>query len=129
MKKAIIISVVILAVMSTSTLFAAEVKPGVVCSAIVDRACDGIATEFPADVGKVYAHTRILGIEGGGSVTHRWMFKDKVMAETKLNIGGPDWRTWSSKNIDPFWSGDWKVEIVNNSDSAVMDILEFKIEE
>jgi len=129
MKMAVVALIVLCLLLGVSTSFAAEVNPGVVCSAIVDRACDGIATEFPADVGKVYAHTRILGIEGGGSVTHRWMFKDKVMAETKLNIGGPDWRTWSSKNIDPFWSGDWKVEIVNNSDSAVMDILEFKITE
>jgi len=110
MKKAIIVSVVILAVMSTSTLFAAEVNPGMLCTAIVDRACDGIGSTFPTDVGKVYVHTRILGIESGGSVTHRWIFKDKVMAETKLNIGGSDWRTWSSKNIDPFWSGDWKVD-------------------
>jgi len=129
MEKAIIFSVVILAVMSTSTLFAAEVNPGMLCTAIVDRACDSIGSTFPTDVRKVYVHTRILGIESGGSVTHRWIYKDKIMAETKLNIGGPDWRTWSSKNIDPFWSGDWKVEIVNNSDGAVMDILEFRIEE
>ncbi|MDF1536199.1 MAG: DUF2914 domain-containing protein [bacterium] len=133
MKKLAIVAMVfsgfLSGVLMVSPVSAATVQPGVVCSAIVDRACDGIDTMFPADVGRVYAHTRIVGMEGGGSVTHRWIYKGKVMAETSLKIGGPDWRTWSSKAIDPFWSGDWKVEIVDNSDGAVMDILEFLIKE
>jgi len=129
MKVAVLGAILLGLLIGASNLFAAEVNPGVLCTAIVDRACDGIGSSFPADVGKVYAHTRILGLEDGGSVIHRWIFKSKVMVETKLNIGGPDWRTWSSKSIDPFWSGDWKVEVVNDSDGAVMDILEFVITE
>ena len=68
-------------------------------------------------------------MEGGGSITHRWIYKGKTMAEPTLKIGGPDWRTWSSKNIDSLWSGDWKVEVVDNSDSSVIDTLEFMIKE
>jgi hypothetical protein len=129
MIRAVFFSVIVGFLLMTSPASAAEVSPGMVCSAIVDRACDGIASTFPANVGKLYAHTRIVGMEGGGSITHRWVYKGKVMAEPSLNIGGPDWRTWSSKNIDQFWSGDWKVEIVDNSDGSVMDILEFVIQE
>ena len=129
MRKAICIIFILSLTLVASTAQAAEVSPGMVCSAIVDRACDGIASSFASDVGKLYTHTRIVGMDDGGSITHRWVYKGKVMAETSLKIGGPDWRTWSSKNIDQFWTGDWKVEIVNNSDGAVMDILEFVIQE
>ena len=116
-------------IFGASNLFAASVDPGVICTAVVDRACEDVSDSFPSAVGKVYAHTRILGMDEGGSVTHRWIFKGQVMAEPKLNVGGPNWRTWSSKNIDPLWSGDWKVEVVNNDDDSVIDILEFTITE
>ena len=110
-------------------LFAASVDSVAVCTAVVDRTCEGASDSFPSNVGKVFAYTRIMGMDEGGSVTHRWIFKGQVMAETKLNVGGPNWRTWSSKNIDPLWSGAWKVEIVNNADNSVMDILEFTVTE
>lgn len=129
MRMAILTAIIIGLVFGATQLFAAEVDPGVVCTEVVDRACEGVSDSFPSDVGKVYAHTRILGMDDGGSVTHRWIYKDTVMAEPKLNVGGPNWRTWTSKNIDPLWSGDWKVEVVNNADDSVMDILEFVIME
>ena len=129
MKMAILAAILLGLLFGATKLFAAGVDPGVLCTAVVDRTCEDISETFPASVGKIYAHTRILGMDEGGSVTHRWIYKGQVMAEPRLNIGGPNWRTWSSKNIDPLWSGDWKVDIVNNADNSVMDILEFTITE
>jgi hypothetical protein len=126
----IILAAILLGLVFGATqLFAAEVDPGLLCTAVADRTCEGVSETFPSSAGKIYAYTRILGMDEGDSVTHRWIYKGQVMAEPKLNIGGPDWRTWSSKNIDPLWSGEWKVEIVNNADGSVMDILEFVITE
>ena len=129
MKVAVLGAILLGLVFGATHLFAAAVDPGVICTAVVDRACEGASDTFSSSVGKVYAHTRILGMDEGGSITHRWIYKDTVMAEPKLNVGGPNWRTWSSKNIDTLWSGAWKVEVVNNDDDSVMDILEFVITE
>jgi hypothetical protein len=129
MKHAAVILVAIGFVLFSCSVFAAEVETGQICTAVVERACEGAGTAFPADVGKVYAFTRVLGMDSGSSITHRWIFRDRNMAEVELDIGGPDWRTWSSKKIDSLWSGDWRVEIVDNSDSSVIDIMEFSIEQ
>ena len=129
MRMAVLGAILLGLIVGASNLFAAGVDPGVLCTAIEDRACEDTSDTFSSSVGKVYAHTRILGMDEGGSITHRWIFKGQVMAEPRLNVSGPNWRTWSSKNIDPLWSGDWKVEVVNNSDNSVMDILEFTITE
>jgi hypothetical protein len=129
MRMIVLAGILIGLVLGATQLFAAGVDPGVVCTAVVDRGCEGVSDSFPSSVGKVYAHTRILGMDDGGSVTHRWIYKGQVMAEPRLNVGGPNWRTWSSKNIDPLWSGDWKVEVVDNNDDSVMDILEFTVTE
>ena len=129
MRMTILAAILLGLIFGATQLFAAGVDPGVLCTAVVDRACEDVGDSFPSSVGKVYAHTRILGMDDGGSVTHRWIYKGQVMAEPRLNVGGPNWRTWSSKNIDPLWSGDWKVEVVDNSDDSVMDILEFTVTE
>jgi hypothetical protein len=127
MKMAVTATIVLCLILGATSLFAASVDPAVLCTAVVDRACEGVETMFPAGVGKVYAHTTIL--DHKGSVTHRWIFKSKVMAEVELKVNGTPWRTWSAKTIDPLWSGEWKVEVVNNEDDSVMEILEFTITE
>jgi len=127
MRMAILGAILLGLVFGATQLFAASVETASICTAVVDRACEGAGDSFPSDVGKIYAHTTILDLEG--AVTHRWIYKGQVMAEINLNVGGTPWRTWSSKTIDPLWSGDWKVEIVNNADDSVMDILEFVITE
>jgi len=129
MKKAVIVLVAIMGVLVSSAVLAAGVQKGVICTGVVDRVCEGVDTAFPADVGKVFAHTHIVGMDAGGSIIHRWIFKGQTMAEVTLSIGGLDWRTWSSKNIDPLWTGDWKVEVVDRSDGSVMETLEFTIGE
>ena len=129
MKKAVLVSAVYLGLFFVSGALAAGVQTGVLCTGIVDKACQGVDTVFPAYVGKVYAHTRIVGMEAGGSVVHRWIYKGQTMAEVTLDVGGPDWRTWSSKTIDPLWSGQWKVQIIDGIDGSVMETLEFTVGE
>ena len=49
----------------------------------------------------------------GQTVKHRWEYGDQVMAEVEFEIGGPRWRVYSSKNLQPGWTGDWKVSVVD----------------
>jgi hypothetical protein len=95
---------------------------------MVDHEPEGVASEFPSDVGQVNCFTHVMGMDNG-SVTHKWIYKKKVMAEVQLKVGGSSWRTWSRKTIDPIWSGDWKVEVVDDSDGTILKTIEFVVSE
>lgn len=49
----------------------------------------------------------------GQTIIDRWEYKGKVMAEVKFNVGGPRWRAYSSKKLDPSWLGEWKVSVID----------------
>ncbi|MFQ5780128.1 MAG: DUF2914 domain-containing protein [Nitrospiria bacterium] len=75
-------------------------------------------TTLTNDVRKIYYFTEIREL-AGQTVTHRWEYNGKVMAETSFNIGGPLWRIWSSKNLLPGWVGEWKVSVVDAAGNIV----------
>ncbi len=83
-------------------------------TAISEREPVDQITEIGNDVGRVYYFTELQGM-AGQTVTHRWSYNDAVMAEVQLQIGGPRWRVWSSKNLVPEWVGDWSVAVVNEA--------------
>jgi hypothetical protein len=49
------------------------------------------------------------------------------MAAVELNVGGSPWRTWSSKTIDPSWTGAWTVEI-KDAQGTILQTLNFQIQ-
>ncbi len=51
----------------------------------------------------------------GQTITHRWVYKGKVMAEVKFQVGGPRWRVYSRKTLDPAWLGEWQASVVDAS--------------
>ena len=51
----------------------------------------------------------------GQTVTHRWVYEGKVMAEVKFQVGGPRWRVYSRKTLDPAWLGEWQASVVDAS--------------
>ncbi len=57
----------------------------------------------------------------GQTATHRWEFNGNVMAETKFAIAGPRWRVWSSKNLLPTWTGEWKVSVLNGVGEVISE--------
>ena len=77
-----------------------------------------------AGIDKVYFFTRVTDL-AGKQIMHRWLFDDQVMAEVVLNVGGDDWRTYSSKRIVAAWSGDWKVEVL--ADGEVIHSYPFSV--
>ena len=65
---------------------------------IEDRVPINIVEEAGNSLGKIYFFTNIRNLEGE-RITHRWIYKDKVMADVSFDINGPRWRVWSSKNL------------------------------
>lgn len=104
-----------------------SVDEAAIALGIEDRTPVGSSESFSADVGKVYCYTRISGGQTGDYVRHVWYYEDREMAQVELSIGTPLFRTYSSKNILPSWTGQWKVEIVA-LDGTVLDTLSFTIE-
>lgn len=68
-------------------------------------------TNLTNETNKVYYFTELDNMQGQ-TVTHRWEYNGKVMAEVPFEIGGPRWRVFSSKNLLPEWTGEWKVSVV-----------------
>jgi hypothetical protein len=50
----------------------------------------------------------------GHTVTHQWMFNDKVMFEKSFEVGGARWRVWTSKTLIPSWTGTWTVNVLDD---------------
>lgn len=82
-----------------------------VASDVVDRTPVGESNSFPVDVGTVWCWTRIMDAEPGTIIEHVWLRSGEEMARVPLRIGGPSWRTYSSKTIPPEWSGHWRVSV------------------
>jgi hypothetical protein len=49
----------------------------------------------------------------GQTVTHQWMFGDKVMFEKTFEVKAARWRVWTSKTLIPAWSGTWMVNVLD----------------
>jgi hypothetical protein len=57
----------------------------------------------------------------GQTAIHRWEHDGKVVAEVEFNVKGPRWRVWSSKNLTPQNTGDWKVSVVNAAGEVISE--------
>ena len=66
------------------------------------------------DDSKVYYFTELRDM-AGQTVTHRWEHDGKVMAEVPFTVNGARWRVFSSKNLEPSWTGEWKVSVVDEA--------------
>ena len=103
------------------------ISEAAIATAIEDLVPQGVSETFQSDVGKLYAFTRVSGAEGEEIIKHMWFYKDKLMTEIQLSVKSASWRTYSSKKILPQWTGQWKVEILDE-DGRVLKTLQFMIE-
>jgi hypothetical protein len=95
----------------------AEVRLG---TGVENREPVGVAEAFPADVGQIYAWTRITGA-ANTTVEHVWRFGEHEFV-VPLTIGGSPWRTWSIKTIPPEWDGEWTFEVRDASGNVVSSV-------
>ncbi|KZN52300.1 DUF2914 domain-containing protein [Pseudoalteromonas luteoviolacea] len=60
---------------------------------------------------KLFFFTEIKGLQGE-VVQHLWFHQDQLMADITLPVSTPRYRTYSSKNIMPSQTGEWRVEVI-----------------
>jgi len=72
----------------------------------------------PDSYNSISFFTELNGMTGE-TVTHQWMFDDRVMFEKSFEVGGDRWRVWTSKTLLPDWTGTWTVKVLNEDGSIL----------
>ncbi|MFW2132479.1 DUF2914 domain-containing protein [Ectothiorhodospira haloalkaliphila] len=103
-----------------------QVSRGQFTSGIDNREPVDNLTRVDADTEQVYFFSEIMDHEGG-EIIHRWRYRDdQEMGDIHFDVGGPRWRIWSIKTLDPAWTGPWHVEVVTQ-DGEVLDTYRFEL--
>jgi len=87
-------------------------------SGVRDREPMDKLTTLSGDKTQLYFYTELNNL-AGTKVTHRWEYKNQVMSEQSFDVGSERWRVWSSKTLDPMWTGEWKVSVVDGSGATL----------
>lgn len=61
---------------------------------------------------RIIFFTDLRGLSGQ-SVTHVWERDGAVMARVPFAVSGDRWRVYSTKNLEPSWTGEWTVKVVD----------------
>ena len=97
-----------------------EVARAAFATAVVDREPVDTLDKLPADRQKIYFFTELRGM-AGQTATHRWEHAGRVQAEVQFEVKGPRWRVWSSKNLPPDATGEWKVSVINGNGEVISE--------
>lgn len=65
-------------------------------------------------VNSVYFFTDLRNL-GGQTVTHQWEYEGEIVSVVSFKIGGPRWRVYSKKVLDPTMLGRWTVLVLDGS--------------
>ncbi|RMF72029.1 MAG: DUF2914 domain-containing protein [Acidobacteria bacterium] len=69
-------------------------------------------TERFAEGETVWFWTRVVGGRKGDSIRHVWLHDGRLVGVATLPVGGPHWRTWSRRTLEPPATGRWTVRAV-----------------
>jgi hypothetical protein len=80
-----------------------------------------------SSVKSLYCFTRMTAPEGTDTtIKHVWYNGEEKVGEYELPVKGEKWRTYSKKNIQKGWAGDWRVEVLD-SDGKLMKTIKFRM--
>ncbi|ETR72367.1 MAG: hypothetical protein OMM_07541 [Candidatus Magnetoglobus multicellularis str. Araruama] len=105
--------------------FAIDVNQIHICKDVIDLAPIEVDSSFDAYVGKLYCFTKIVDVAAPPTqIYHVWFYENAEIARVPLDIGGVQWRTYSSKVIPPTMVGNWQV-LVLGPDENIIESVEF----
>lgn len=118
------LALIVVSCLLTSLADASElhVADAVITTAIENQMPVDSVDEFPADYGKLFCFSRIVGAEKETRITHVWYYQDDELARVELPIGSADWRTYSSKRFLPQWAGQWRVAILDENGNPLKSL-------
>lgn len=115
---------VLLIVGSFRIAAALEVAESVITTAVVERAPVDVVQNYPAQEGRLYCFTRIVGARPDveTSVAHVWIYEGREIARVVLPVRSDNWRTWSSKTLSGAQAGKWQVDVYDESGQLLVSI-------
>jgi hypothetical protein len=97
-----------------SQLVTAQVERSQLTSSIENREpidnLEGLVQGQNDEMKRVYFFTQLAGL-ANQQIIHRWLYQGEEKAAVTLNIGGDNWRTYSSKSVPSYWQGKWQVQV------------------
>lgn len=102
------------------------VEYGAVCEDVVDHETVAASTSFPAGIGKLYCLTKITGAKEQTRIAHIWYYGETERAKVELAVKSTNWRTYSSKLIQPHETGQWHVDVVDK-EGRILETYRFDI--
>ena len=97
----------------------------VLATAVENRQPVEATAPIQSGVGELFYFTEVHG--GPGSLQHVWIWQGRTMATVPIEVRSSRFRTWSSKRIQPDWTGQWRVE-ARTTDGKVLSFKEFVVE-
>ena len=123
---AILVSFMFVFAATAATAADIQVEDAAVCTDVVDRQPVDSGTSFSASTGRLYCFTRIVGAQDPTQVVHAWYFGDEERARVTLSVGGSNWRTYSSKQLQEHEIGAWRVEVLD-ADGNLLETVAFDV--
>ena len=98
-----------------------------ICRTIEKNQCQGSATKFPADVGKLYGFSVATSVPD--KVTHVWFHNDKEKGRWTVGApaNAPRWKSFSNITVTRDMIGPWRLEI-RDSSNAVLATANFTVQ-
>jgi len=81
---------------------------------VVDREPRDSVTSLGNDAMQILFFSEFSGLQGH-TLTHVWKRDGMEMARVPFAVGGSRWRVYSTKNLQPGWLGEWKVDVVDET--------------
>lgn len=92
-----------------------------------NKPIDSVHRISSASVKALYCFTRITApADTDTTIKHVWYRGDEKAGEYELPVKGERWRTYSKKEIQRGWAGDWRVEILD-SDGNLLKTIKFRM--
>src|SRR5512138_603069 len=88
---------------------------------------DSVHRISSASVKALYCFTRIAAPEDTDTtIKHVWYRDNQKVGEYELPVKGERWRTYSKKEIQRGWAGEWRVEILDSA-GTVLNTVRFRM--
>jgi hypothetical protein len=97
---------------------AGELARSAFATAVEDREPVDDLSSLTNDHSQVLFFTELTGLEGQ-TVSHRWERDGQVMADVSFDVRGPRWRVWSTKKLEPSWTGSWQVSVIDGAGRVI----------
>ncbi len=100
----------------------------VVCESVENHEPVGEKSTFADTVSRIFCFTEIENARENTRVKHRWYYGETLKAEVTLPVYSASWRTFSSKRMLPSWTGEWRVDLLDEK-GAVLKSVHFRLGE